>query len=146
MLSRYKLCISKLFVAMYVLDILIYFSIMFYYCKACSSRSRSLKDYVEHYRLHFNEANVKFPCAFNGCVRRFKTYTAFKSHFSRDHGKVRRGESQLAVVDSAVTIQCPIYILLENFRKHKIFPWAPERSSNARPRNSMPIPGLPFKI
>lgn len=80
---------------------------MFYYCKACSSRSRSLKDYVEHYRLHFNEANVKFPCALNGCVRRFKTYTAFKSHFSRDHENVRRGESQSAVVDSAVATQCP---------------------------------------
>lgn len=57
-----------------------------YKCKSCLHRTHSLKGYVQHYQLHSNEANIKFPCGIQGCSRFFRTYSAFKSHITRDHG------------------------------------------------------------
>ena len=44
-----------------------------------------MKDYVEHYRQHFNETNIHFPCGVRGCICRFRTFNAFKSHVYRHH-------------------------------------------------------------
>ncbi|XP_028416452.1 uncharacterized protein LOC114540531 [Dendronephthya gigantea] len=76
-----------------------------YRCKAptCFHRSRSLGAYANHYRLHSNEANVTFPCAVKNCARRFRTYSAFKSHVTRDHENARREGSNTV---SSAPIQC----------------------------------------
>lgn len=81
-----------------------------YFCKTCCHRSRSLTNYVEHCRLHFNEANVQFPCAFKNCPRRFRTYNAFKSHVSRDHESTTRKRTSVdrAVAHSFVKGRCPL--------------------------------------
>ena len=86
------------------------FSINMYKCKSCLYRSQTLKGYVQHYRLHSNVANITFPCAIEGCVRLFRTYSAFKSHVARDHQsrKVEKFRT-LDIGDSVNTLvtQCP---------------------------------------
>ena len=81
-----------------------------YKCKSCLCRSQTLKGYVQHYRLHSNVANITFPCAIEGCVRLFRTYSAFKSHVARDHQsrKVEKFRT-LDIGDSVNTLvtQCP---------------------------------------
>lgn len=54
-------------------------------CEVCSYSSKSIKSYVLHYRLHRNHHNIEFPCGYRECSRRFKKYSAFRSHLQRDH-------------------------------------------------------------
>lgn len=88
--------------------VLYIFVLLMYRCKAstCCHLSRSLVAYVDHYRLHSNEANVNFPCAVRNCIRRFRTYNAFKSHVTRDHENARRGESNTVNSSAATQCQC----------------------------------------
>ena len=53
-------------------------------CQSCQHETSSLKSYTNHYVLH-RQDNVRFPCGVQRCHRTFSTYSAFKSHVSRDH-------------------------------------------------------------
>lgn len=78
-----------------------------YSCKSCIHRTGSLRTYVRHYAMHSNEANVKFPCAFQDCKRFFRTYTGFKSHVTRDHINHLNSQKTLVNLGETVTMQCP---------------------------------------
>lgn len=54
-------------------------------CSVCSFETDRLLPYSSHYRLHRNVPNFNFPCAFPNCIRTFKSYAGFRSHFFRDH-------------------------------------------------------------
>lgn len=79
-----------------------------YSCKACLHRTGSLKGYAQHYRMHSNEANIKFPCAVRGCTRPFRTYNAFKSHVTRDHGHLRNDRQETLIdISETIEMRCP---------------------------------------
>ena len=59
-------------------------------CTVCHVNLPSLKAYVGHYRLHANVCNVRFPCGVRNCTQFFKTYSAFQTHVSRDHRRLRQ--------------------------------------------------------
>ena len=84
-----------------------------YKCKSCLYRPQTLKDYVRHYRLHTNIANITFPCAIQDGARHFRTYGAFKSHVARDHQNIKVQRSQALEVSDLATLetQCPFTFL-----------------------------------
>ena len=69
-------------------------------------QTASLRSYVRHYAMHSNEANVKFPCAFENCKKTFRTYGAFKSHLARDH--LKHNKQSVVNLGEAVRMTCPI--------------------------------------
>ena len=88
---------------------LFYLFLVMYKSKSCLYRPQTLKDYVRHYRLHTNIANITFPCAIQDCARHFRTYGAFKSHVARDHQHIKVQRSQVLEVNDLATLetQCP---------------------------------------
>ena len=61
-----------------------------YACQLCNFETCYLKAYCEHYRVHRNVHNFKFPCAIPGCTQSFSTYSGFNTHVSRNHSQYRK--------------------------------------------------------
>jgi len=73
-------------------------------CAVCAFSTKSLKAFVDHYKLHSNVANFNFPCGFQSCCRNFRKYASFRSHMYRDH----RGNANVQLETLDVNLQCQI--------------------------------------
>ena len=97
-----------------------------YTCEACNHESQSLRAYSLHLQFHRNIGHFEFPCKHTDCNRRFKTYSSFKSHCSRDHSRSKQFQSQLSSDGisllcnvSTCTLNCAnLQNLLSHLREH----------------------------
>ena len=99
-----------------------------YACSQCGHTTRSLIGYAKHYRIHRNVSNVPFPCGVTNCPRQFRTYSAFNSHITRDHGNLRNLPSQFNAQINSIgcfgSFVCPLTFCrqecddLQKFLKH----------------------------
>ena len=73
-------------------------------CAVCVFSTGSLKAFVDHYKVHSNEANFNFPCGVPSCRKPFRKYASFRSHMYRDH----RGYRYAHLQHREVHLQCQI--------------------------------------
>lgn len=56
-----------------------------YYCKICGTGLKTVKQYVDHCKLHSNLPKIKLPCCFKNCLKTTLSYTGLRQHIGREH-------------------------------------------------------------
>ncbi len=74
-------------------------------CPICGISMETVKGYVNHQKLHTNEAHGEYACCVIGCKSKFTKYNSFKSHMLRHHR--RSSVSQCETVQGPLKCEKP---------------------------------------
>lgn len=77
-----------------------------YSCPLCRHLSKSVKSYIDHFRLHRNIPNFKIPCPYQHCLHTLSTHSALRSHVARKHCCQSRRHNELELQIREVALVC----------------------------------------